>query len=160
MGQTTAALWRRSAVEAVGGWAEGLKSSQEADLMSRLLQNGASVVVDSEPRATVHWTPGSISATDVVGKRDRYLGVRAALLAEGERRGALAGEDLDAAREAFFVTVRDFYGHDPEGALTHYRRSLPPQYVPQASGMNTRPYVWLCHLLGFERAERLRRRVR
>ena len=160
MGQTTAALWRRSAVEAIGGWAEGLRSSQEADLMSRLLQDGAAVVVDPEPRATVHRTPGSISATDVVGKRDRYLGVRAVLLVEGERRGTLAGEELDAAREAFFVGVRDFYGHDPEGALAHYRRSLPPRYVPRASGMNTRPYVWLCHLLGFEATEQLRRRVR
>ena len=160
LGNTVSNLWRRSAVESIGGWSEGLKSSQESDLMSRLLQNGATVAVDPEPRATVYWSPGSISATDVVNKKDRYLNVRAELLAEGERRGALAGGELDAAREAFFVAVRNYYGQNPEGALGHYRRSLPPRYVPGASPSNTRPYVWLCRLLGFERAERVRRWAR
>lgn len=160
LGVTTSNLWRRSAVDAAGGWQEGLKSSQETDLMVRLLANGAVVALDPEPRATIHWTPGSISARDRAGKRDRYLKVRSRILTEGERSGALAGTDLDLARAAYFVAVRDLFGFDSDKAVQHYERSLPPKYVPPVSGSNTAPYVWLCRLVGFRRAEHIRRLIR
>ena len=160
LGITSANLWRRSAVEAAGGWDEGLPSSQEADLMARLLKGGAAAAFDPEPRAAVHRTEGSISHAFSGPNRERYVRVRADALAFAEAHSLVDGADLEAAREALFKALRWLYPSDPETALRYYRSALPARYVPRASAFNTRPYVTLCQLIGFDRAERLRQALR
>ncbi|MDT7856819.1 glycosyltransferase family 2 protein [Rubrivirga sp. S365] len=157
LGNTAANLWRRSAVEAVGGWDAAWPSSQEADLMARLLKNGAAVAYDLEPRATVYGQEGSISFAFSGPNRERYARVRADALAFAEAQGLVGGADLDDAREALFNALRWLYPSNPEAALETYRRALPARYVPPVSAFNTRPYVTLSRLVGFDRAERLRR---
>lgn len=156
LGITSANLWRRSAVEAVGGWDEGLASSQEADLMVRMLQREASVAFGPEPQATVHAREGSISDGFSRGNRERYVRVRAAALLHCEQHGILGGEDLEAAREAVFKSIRGLYPYDRPAARTYYREALPPRYVPPVSAFNTGPYVAAFRVLGFAGAERLR----
>jgi hypothetical protein len=48
LGVTTANLFRKSTILDTGGWNENLKSSQEYELMFRLLKNGATIKIDNE----------------------------------------------------------------------------------------------------------------
>lgn len=61
LGITSANLWRRRAVLAAGGWNEIKSSSQEYDLLFRMLQNNANVDFLLSPLATVYWKENSIS---------------------------------------------------------------------------------------------------
>ena len=156
LGITSANLWRRTAIKAIGGWDEDWPSSQEADLMARLLKAGAVVAIDPAVRTTLHARAGSISDAFDGPLRERYVRVRADALAYWETHAVPGLEDLGAAREAVFNSVRALYTQDREAALRYYRRALPSGYCPPVSGHNTRPYVRACRLLGFDFAERLR----
>ena len=156
LGITSSNLWRRAALEAAGGWNEALASSQEADLMARLLANGAAVTFDPALHTTVYGRGGSISDGFPKANRERYVRVRADVLLHCEAHGLLVGDDLTAAREAMFNSIRMLAVSDRPAAHAFYRQSLPPGYVPPVSEHNTRPYVVALRLVGFRGAERLR----
>ena len=156
LGITSSNLWRRAAVEAVGGWDAAWPSSQEVELAFRLLKAGAVVAYDDADRTAVHAREGSISNEFSGPNRERFVRVRADALAYGEAHGLLSGAALADAREAVFKAVRGLYGYDRTAARTYYRTALPRRYVPPVSAFNTRPYVLALRLLGFDLAERLR----
>ena len=63
LGDTCSNLWNKTDLENIGGWNEERLSSQEQDLMFRLLKNGSKVIYDSEPLTkTFERGIGSISA--------------------------------------------------------------------------------------------------
>lgn len=72
LGCTCSNLWRKAAVDSVHGWNENLKSSQEYDLMFRLLGNGAKVAFDAENNTVVHQQRDSIS-TSIVRRRENAI---------------------------------------------------------------------------------------
>ncbi len=61
LGITSANLWKRESVLAAGGWNENKNSSQEYDLLFRLLKNDAAIGFCSAPLTIVHINPDSIS---------------------------------------------------------------------------------------------------
>lgn len=61
LGDTCANLWNRNYLLAVGGWNEQLGSSQEYDMMFRLLSRFPEVVFDSRYLTLIHKTAYSIS---------------------------------------------------------------------------------------------------
>lgn len=61
LGITSANLWRRKALLAVEGWDENKNSSQEYDLLFRLLKNNATIGFCPTPLTIVHINPNSIS---------------------------------------------------------------------------------------------------
>ncbi len=65
LGRTSANIFRTSALDGVGGWNAEQQSSQEYDLMFRLLRSGARVAVDKIVGARLNATEGSISQRDI-----------------------------------------------------------------------------------------------
>ncbi|MEJ7683903.1 MAG: glycosyltransferase [Segetibacter sp.] len=61
LGITSANLWKREAVLAVEGWDENRNSSQEYDLLFRMLKNNITVGFCPAPLTIVHINPDSIS---------------------------------------------------------------------------------------------------
>ncbi len=61
LGITSANLWRREALLAVKGWDENRNSSQEYDLLFRLMKNNFAVGFCSAPLTIVHISTNSIS---------------------------------------------------------------------------------------------------
>ena len=61
MGRTSANLWRKASLLDIKGWDEKLSSSQEYDLLFRLLKNTAKIYFDTEPSAIVYNMENSIS---------------------------------------------------------------------------------------------------
>ena len=72
LGITSANLFTRRNLDAVGGWNEGLSSSQEYDLMFRLMKLNPHVVLDRRLHTVVHKTAGSImTRSDIKNERTR-----------------------------------------------------------------------------------------
>lgn len=64
LGITSANLWRRNALLAVNGWDESKTSSQEYDLLFRMVKNNANVVFCTTPLSIVHINKNSISNSE------------------------------------------------------------------------------------------------
>lgn len=76
IGNTCANLWRKQSLDAINGWNETLKSSQEYDLMFRLLRNGAMLQKEESVSTIVRQRPHSIStAKDQASNYKRRLQV-------------------------------------------------------------------------------------
>jgi len=74
LGCTCSNLWNVSYVKKAGGWDESLKSSQESDLMFRLLQQNDNVIFDNEVLTIVRERPsGQISNYNFVQRRQQYF---------------------------------------------------------------------------------------
>ena len=64
LGITTANLFNRRFLDDIGGWDEGLSSSQEYDLMFRVMKNNPQIAFDRGLNAVVHKTRGSIMTNE------------------------------------------------------------------------------------------------
>jgi glycosyltransferase involved in cell wall biosynthesis len=61
LGITSANLWRKSLLEDIGGWNESISSSQEYDLMFRLMKKDAKIVFDKNINTVIHQVDSVIS---------------------------------------------------------------------------------------------------
>jgi glycosyltransferase involved in cell wall biosynthesis len=73
LGITSANLWRRESLVAVNGLNEALSSSQEYDLMFRLLQQKYKFIIDHGIKTIVYKQSESISTTDNPAKKTQIL---------------------------------------------------------------------------------------
>lgn len=155
LGITSANLWKRSAVERVGGWDESWPSSQEAELMFRLLKAGAHVAYDAEARTALHTRTESISNRGYVPRTVRWIRLRADILAQPEAREDLSDGEVEAVRGMVFQALRGLYAADRSAAVALHREVIPTGYVPAARSLRERIYGWGYRLLGFGRTEGL-----
>lgn len=159
MGGTPNNLWQRDAVVRAGGWDESLKSSQEYDLMFRMVQLGARIAYDPEPLTEVHLqASGSVSTTNLAAKWKRYIDLRRRIIAHVEQNGI--EHNSGTMRQALFDAIRILYPHDPDGAESLYAQCFPNGYKPARSAATGAAYVALHKLLGFRLANRIARALR
>jgi glycosyltransferase involved in cell wall biosynthesis len=159
IGSTCSNLWKRSIVLAIGGWDEGLASSQDHELIFRMLRAGGTVAYDPRALTVVDKArPGRISAVDATGNWTRYIDLRVAV------RGHLRDVDsqrfsaeINAADQYLFMAMHLLAHIDLPLAVSLYHRHMPKGFVPEVSMAITRRYVIAHRLLGFERAVRLGR---
>ncbi|WDE08041.1 glycosyltransferase family 2 protein [Thalassomonas viridans] len=79
-GRTSANLFRKSALVALGGWSARQKSSQEYELMYRLLKNNQKPTLDNQPGALICATPGSISQSNLLDNSWRFIELRTRII--------------------------------------------------------------------------------
>jgi glycosyltransferase involved in cell wall biosynthesis len=155
MGGTPNNLWKRDAVIRAGAWDVAMRSSQEYDLMLRMLASGARVCHDPEPRTTVHLQAGgSVSTTDPAAKWRRYIELRLRIIAH--LRANSPDVDLTPFRQVLFDSIRTLYPFSPKEAIALYRAHFPRAYTPAASSATGKGYLMLHALLGFSMANRVR----
>lgn len=162
MGTTSANLWERKALEQVGGWNEDLASSQDYELMFRLLRAGARVAWDPVVRTQVlKRASGSISRTDVMANWDRYIALRRSMKEHLERSAPKEhAAEIEALRQYIFMALRIVAAQDLPKALAEYRRSVGGGFRPQVGRAITERYALLHNLLGFGGAERVLRALK
>ncbi|NCD72398.1 glycosyltransferase family 2 protein [Mucilaginibacter agri] len=73
LGITSANLWRKSSLSSVGGWDGHLTSSQEYDLLFRLLKNGAKIEVDDAVSAIIFKSDSTISKSNNIKKQEEII---------------------------------------------------------------------------------------
>ncbi|GGH18187.1 hypothetical protein GCM10007352_28730 [Mucilaginibacter phyllosphaerae] len=76
LGITSSNLWRREALLQVNGWNERFSSSQEYDLLFRMIKNGAKVIADEQFNTIVHFSGNSVSKTSNKERLEEILNNR------------------------------------------------------------------------------------
>lgn len=156
LGTTSANLFKRTALEAIGGWRPEQVSSQDYELMFRMLANNATVAWDPHVSSLVlKRLSGSISRT---GQRDnwvRYIELRRAMRDHLQLLDAVGrAAEITAADQYLFNAIRVLAKHDAEGAFALYDRTMARTFVPDRSLATTSTYIAWFKLLGFRMAER------
>lgn len=154
LGNTISNLWKRSIVEAVGGWDEGMRSSQEYDLMFRILRITQNVLLDTENYTIVRKrATGSITQTNLGGNWVRYVELRTRIIDHLKDKRSPA--ELGQFHQFLFDSIRVLYEHDPNAALDFHAKELPKGFKPSVSPTTRRTYLALYNLLGFRNTQRL-----
>lgn len=162
MGTTSANLWKRSDLLRARGWNEELGSSQDYELMFRMLKHGTDPVWDKEIRTQVlKRSSGSISQTGVQANWDRYIALRCGIMEHLRQTDAKGfAEEIETLRQYIFMALRIIAAEDLPKALAIYRRSIGRGFRPQVGKAITERYAALHNLLGFATTERLMRLVK
>lgn len=154
LGRTSSLLLLRDAVAGAGGWDSAAKSSQEYDLLFRMLQRGARAVHDNEPLTCIHRRSGSISTADPGATWKRFVDLRMRILHHVERNHP--GKDVRPFHQALFDSLRTWHAFHPAEAERVYRQALPPGFKPGRSAATGRFYLLLHRAFGFAWANRIR----
>lgn len=154
MGITSALLWKRSAVLKAGGWDASLGSSQEYDLLFRIMKNSATMIHDPVVNTIVHKRKESISHTNLALNWSRFVELRVKMV--DHIRSLKDGRDLHPYWQVIFDSIRILYAHDPEAALRYHASLLPADFKPSVSPTSGRGYITLHALVGFRTAQWVR----
>lgn len=125
-GNTCANLWNAAAIRNAGGWNENIKSSQEAELMMRLLLAGGHFIVDRTPLTIVREREyGQISTREPGQNVKRYIDVRLAFLekfkqADPEHYKKYNGMFMDFLVVSVLILAR----YDEQQALDYYSKHI------------------------------------
>lgn len=163
LGNTCSNLWNRSYVEQIGGWDENIKSSQEADLMFRLLQVNRKVVFDILPLTVIRERPeGQISTKNPQENWERYFNKRVEILEWLKDNDSSVYEThKEFFDDSLFGILKIISMQKPDGlaaANKLYRTHFIDKYRPSPNqSHSTKPYLLLYKALGFKGAERVRR---
>ena len=162
LGTTSANLWRREALDAVSGWDEKLGSSQDYELLFRLMKVGGKLAFDPVPNTiVVKRAAGSISQSALKENWLRYIALRLAIRDHLRAQGAVAfATELTELDQYLFMVIHVIAQDDLDLASKLYRRHLPKDFVPQRSRAITARYLAAHRLLGFEQAVRLGRLIK
>lgn len=153
LGNTVANLWLRSAVLNAGGWREDLSSSQEYDLMFRMLCQDVRPVFDMLVLTEVRKRAGSITQTDPVANWTRFLDLRIRIF-EHVRTHAVP-HDEQIYLQFLFDSIRVLYRYDERLAVDLHHKHIPHDFRPSVSAATSRPYTWMHRSLGFRRAQQV-----
>jgi glycosyltransferase involved in cell wall biosynthesis len=153
LGNTCANLFRSSAINEIGGWNEEMKSSQESDLMFRLLRNSKHVAFDQVPHTIIRErSDGQISQADPKINWVRYIELRCRILDYlSSEKPEYYKKERAFFEQTFFRQIRRLYRFDRVAATELYRKYLNKDFRPAAGLI----YNTVFRLLGFDRTEKL-----
>ncbi len=163
LGITSSNLWRRGAVQEAGGFDESAKSSQEYDLMFRMMQRGCRVQLDDQVLTIRReLTPVSVSRNTRNSKADilRLINLRLKMYRHLAEDGRIGLEVRTACLNQLFRYLRWFYAYDPELCQNILDNHFPPDYVPVLSKgipLLDKLYGWVYRRGGMGAAENLTR---
>ncbi len=146
LASTSAILWKRDRLVEIGGWKEELTSSQEYDLLFRLLCHGAQFHLDKEPLTIIcRRMTGQISFTDW----GEVAGLKLKLLLSwyewlGEHRPAWFSKNLDFLNDKIYEVVYSISTRNVAKANSLLLKHLPAGYRPWPSKQNE---IGLLHAL-------------
>lgn len=152
MGITSSNLFRRKELLEIQGWDETRKSSQEYDLMFRLLCTSSEVFYDSKPLTIVREQVNSISNSDILGNNLRRLDflteVKHYFLQKGFQQ-----DYIESIEQEIFEELRRLYKLDSNEAMKQYRNAFPTPPKISPSQSTSTLYSKIFNLLGFRAAQ-------
>ena len=129
IGNTCSNLFNKNYLSQIGGWNEELKSSQEFDLMFRLLQCNDKVLFDSIANTVVVATENSINFTDLPGNISRIIEVQKRIKAHLVSVNA-SPELLVLLDNMIFSKVRELANFDYRLAKAHHDELFERGFIP------------------------------
>ena len=159
LGTTSADLFKRSSIQAVGGWNEEQLSSQDYELMFRMLKNGATVRWDPHVSSLVlKRSQGSISRTGLSENWKRYIALRRAIrehLHPTDPQGYQ--QEISTADQVLFMAIRVLAKQEPTEAYALFNAVMPKGFVPDRASATTALYTFWFRILGFRTTDTLAR---
>lgn len=156
IGVTSANLFKKSKVVEVGGWTEFLKSSQEYDLMFRMLQKNATVLFDTVKVNFNRERPsGSITKSDPLEKWKRYINLRVRIYEHLAELKELTSEREDAFLLNMLIAVRILYRYDKDEAVQYYKKYMKGKGLPADAPYINKFYRLIYVTFGFDIAQRV-----
>ncbi|MBK9318340.1 MAG: glycosyltransferase family 2 protein [Bacteroidetes bacterium] len=154
LGVTSGNLYKRAAVLAVNGWTEDLKSSQEYDLMFRMLTKGSSVKFDGNCLSIIRERPaGSISKSNPGERWQRYIHVRIRIFNYLTENNMVTKDRHQCFINILFDAIRILYKYDSDAALKLHKQYILAYGQPKPSLITSKRYLSIYNLFGFKIAE-------
>ena len=154
--QTGGALWRKSALAAIGGWNEATPCCQEYELYARAIQAGLRFRFSASAGAVYRvWSEGTLCRKDpsqVVAVRTQLYQAFVAWLRETKR---LTEEDRLLAGQACFEMARTLAQQDLTRAAEYHRARKREGLFHPAGPAAPASYRAAYRVLGFSGAEKL-----
>jgi len=129
LGITSSNLWRKATLTQVNGWDEAQTSSQEYDLLFRLLKNNAKVVADKSFSTIVHFSGNSVSKSKDSQKLKRIFDNRVNLRINIKKylaaRGRLTPTLVQTIDDYIYSEAMRMYPQIPAYARAVIRRHRP-----------------------------------
>lgn len=129
-GITSGNLWSRKALAAVSDWNDELLSSQEADLMMRLVLNGGKILSDRTPKTIVREREsGQISKKNPSARWKQYIDVRLSYMGKLEQKdSAVYSQNLGAFQDFLMISILSLYRSDKNSAQEIFRKHIKPNW--------------------------------
>lgn len=154
LGCTCSNLFNRDVFLKAGGWSTELKSSQETDLMHRMLLLTERIAVNPVPLTRVYADDSIISKGNPSANLQRYFDMRLALFDSIQSRG----KNMQLTQNAgymFYGILHRMYRLNRDLALEMHKeirkRNISIQHGPGVS----KPFRFLCSIFGFRLTEKL-----
>ena len=154
LGIPSANLYRREAVQHVGGWDEDRLKGEDTDLAFRLLDLRGNVTLDPIPKTTLRRRIDSLWRADLRSSLQGWITVRMEIVTRMRERGLLTPERVDPIEQAIFKAIRTVYEYDPDLAGEALEAMLSPGFRPSTEE-HGRAYEFFYSNFGFEWAQRL-----
>ncbi|MCE3280310.1 MAG: glycosyltransferase family 2 protein [Bacteroidetes bacterium] len=155
LGITSSNLFNVLALKNIGGWNESLNSSQEADLMLRLLKKDWQVVYDIDPKTIIRQrVSGQISQSDPEKKWKQYIELRLQLISYlKSEKTFYFNKNKDFYFQKLFLQLRRLSRFDLETAYELYEKHFEKKFKPSVHPV----YNILFKFFGFKNTEKLSR---
>jgi glycosyltransferase involved in cell wall biosynthesis len=156
LGITSANLFHKLSLSNINGWKEDLKSSQEYDLMFRLIAAGYKPIIDNLPLTIIRErASGQISQREPVRKWEQYLQLRVQVLEYiKEKHPGYYKMEQDFFMQNLFSLVRVLGRYDLAKANDFFKATFPNNFSPaQGSGFGL--YSACFKVLGFKKTEKI-----
>ena len=154
--QTGGALWRKSALDALGGWKVGQPCCQEHELYLRALRAGLRFVHAPTPHAVYR-----IWSDDTLCRKEPRLVIRVKTALIDELHAWMAARNLwtgahrRAAGRACFEMARTLARHDPAEAVAYHRERDAHHLIHLDGPAAPLGYRLVYRTAGFAAAEKL-----
>jgi glycosyltransferase involved in cell wall biosynthesis len=161
LGITSSNLFRKQSLNKVGGFNIYQKSSQEYELMFRMMKQEKCEILYDDQIHTIKRiiNPDAITGRNVPKNTMRLIDLRVSI------REFLSGENYDkglinACNNEIYLLIRKLYGFDKKAAIEYHEKYIPDYFSPDP-GFNIskfklpRYYSNFYQLLGFEMTEKL-----
>jgi glycosyltransferase involved in cell wall biosynthesis len=153
LGITSANLFLRKSVVDVQGWDEDLKSSQEANLMYKLLLANSAVVFDNIPRTVIREREaGQISQQDPNNNWIQYINLRLEIIKFlTENRAEYFNHEKEFYLSNLFKQIRRVAQFDLDRAVLIYKTNFPDNFEPNINVV----YSICFKIFGFKTTEQI-----
>lgn len=154
LGVTTSNLYRREKVIAVRGWTEELLSSQEYDLMFRMLATGSQVLYDDKIISfNRERVSGSITKSDPAGKWRRFIHLRERICEHLRLNKMLTEERATTFNNVMFDSIRILYKYDKKEATKLHRQYIQKLRISLPTQSSSKKYLSVYKIFGLKIAE-------
>lgn len=157
LGITSANLFQKKCLDRVGGFNEDMKSSQEYELMFRLMQLPDCLITIDDTINTIKRdiNPKAISNANEGGNAIRYILLRKKMKVHLIKENMFSQEIQKVWSQTIFHAIKLMYDHNPSLSRQFFRKYLGEDYIPDLSGSVSGKYRKYISIFGYSITQKM-----